>query len=1278
MRKIILCILSSLMIIVASCRKDPEVPGGVLNPTNDDTVTWQEGMLPGVFSVGEDVHVYFSQGNLQFQASTNTWRFAERQWEIVGENNSNVSQSYQGWIDLFGWGTSGYDHGAVCYQPWNTMEDFSCYYAYGQEEYNLYDQSGQADWGYNAISNGGDETGVWRTLTHDEWEYLFDTRNTFSGIRYAKAIVNGVKGVILLPDSWSSSFFALNAPNTSDANYSSNVISLSEWSVLEQRGAVLLPAAGGRNGTSVSVVDSCGYYWSASFDSSSEAWLLSFRDSNLNAVNNYRYYGFSVRLVRSAQDHTFSINVTANPADGGIVSGGGNYELGDDCTLTATANEGYIFVYWTDNGEVVSTDAEYTFMVIASKELVANFVPIYHEPMNALRGLFSVSDDRQVCFSTGNLQYRASTRTWRFAPNQYDRIGEDNANISEFYDGWIDLFGWGTSGYNHGAECYQPWSTSSNSSYYYVYGSSSYHLYDQTGQADWGYAVSVQEGNASLGWRTLTEEEWRYLFEERNTVSDIRYVQAEVKGVNGVILLPDNWNTNYYNLNYLGGYSSNIINVATWTLLEQHGAVFLPAAGQRFETSVNYLGYVGHYWSSSSYDISQAKYVNLSNSYVGVGTDSRSNGNSVRLVLTPQESTHGFINVTSNPLGGGVVTGEGVYPLDAECTLVATANMGFSFTSWMENGAIVSTDPTYTFTVTGSRNLVAVFVLSGDDENGILKGFFSVAVDRQVQFSKGNLQYQASSNTWRFAEHQWDVVGEDNNNISQSYNGWIDLFGWGTSGWNNGNTYYQPWDYNNANAEYGPVGKFDLVDDFANSDWGVYNAISNGGNQPGIWRTMEQMEWDYLLFSRNTVSGIRFAKAQVNGTNGLVLLPDDWNANEFPLNNTNAQSAQFASNPISLAQWNILEQQGAVFLPASGYRNENTVANVGSSCAYWTTWFYTANTAYYVNGTNTNLNAAVTGFRPYGRSVRLVYSPLPISQEHLLEVTTTEITNVTSNAATCSGNVVAENLHFVLESGICWSVDANPTIEGNHSATSSPMLGVFSKKITDLNPGVTYHVRAYAKNKDQVFYGADKTFVTEVVVTTSEPTSITSFAAILRGSVSSMGMVSERGMCWSTSSTPTIEGVHQEATSSGSGSFSVKVTDFTPGTAYYVRAYAITDYGVVYGNEITFVTRAEVTTAVPYDITATSAICGGEVVSDPATIIEMGICWGTNVSPTVAGNHIAYSTVAPGTFTLMINGLEPEKPYHVRAYVTNSSGTSYGKSLVFTTLPASASPRIGR
>jgi hypothetical protein len=251
------------------------------------------------------------------------------------------------------------------------------------------------------------------------------------------------------------------------------------------------------------------------------------------------------------------------------------------------------------------------------------------------------------------------------------------------------------------------------------------------------------------------------------------------------------------------------------------------------------------------------------------------------------------------------------------------------------------------------------FATSKNWPDGILPGVFSVSYGKRIQFSQGNLQYQASTNTWRFAENQWDVVGAnyggvgygnvyengvkcDNRETSSTYSGWIDLFGWGTSGYHyNGDSYnvnYQPWSTSSSNLNnsynkygYGPstnMTSTDLTGSSANYDWGVYNRISNGGNQSGRWRTLaggyySTEEWNYLFNIRATSSGIRYAKAQVNGINGVILLPDDWSPGIYDLHNHD-YDAEYDSNIITQLIWNtVLEPSGAVFLPAAGRREGN-------------------------------------------------------------------------------------------------------------------------------------------------------------------------------------------------------------------------------------------------------------------------------------------------------------------------------------------------------------------
>ena len=269
------------------------------------------GAINGKFTINDNGdQIYFSQGNLQYQASTNTWKFAESQYDYIGDANSNISSSYDGWIDLFGWGTSGYhdtnDPYNVNYQPWSSSDslldnDYNIY-GYGPStnmpDMNLTGTSANYDWGvYNPISNGGNTVNQWRTLTQPEWNYILNIRNTPSGIRFAKAQVNEVNGVILLPDDWTTDTYNLNNTNSIGAYYSSNVINASQWATIENVGGVFLPAAGGRFGTTVADVGSTGFYWLSSSNSSCCAYYVYIYYAGIYNVNYRRYLGRSVRLV---------------------------------------------------------------------------------------------------------------------------------------------------------------------------------------------------------------------------------------------------------------------------------------------------------------------------------------------------------------------------------------------------------------------------------------------------------------------------------------------------------------------------------------------------------------------------------------------------------------------------------------------------------------------------------------------------------------------------------------------------------------------------------------------------------------------------------------------------------------------------------------------------------------------------------------------------------------------------------------------------------------------
>ena len=251
-----------------------------------------EGAVAGLFSVSSTEQVFFSKGNLQYQASTNTWRFAENQFDYVGGastggtiyyngvkcSNSEISSTYSGWIDLFGWGTGN--------SPTLASTNDS--------DYDIF-----IDWGINKISNGGNAANNWRTLTKDEWEYLYSRRTNASQLR-GWACVNNIFGYIFLPDSWSLPSGLSFVPN--GGLFVTNSYSVSGWAKMESAGAVFLPMAGYRVGVSLSSGGGqigTGHYWSYSPSSSYDfAFVRSLTSHNQEISNCDKYEGRSVRLVQ--------------------------------------------------------------------------------------------------------------------------------------------------------------------------------------------------------------------------------------------------------------------------------------------------------------------------------------------------------------------------------------------------------------------------------------------------------------------------------------------------------------------------------------------------------------------------------------------------------------------------------------------------------------------------------------------------------------------------------------------------------------------------------------------------------------------------------------------------------------------------------------------------------------------------------------------------------------------------------------------------------------------
>ncbi|MCQ2294976.1 MAG: hypothetical protein MJZ67_04920 [Bacteroidales bacterium] len=257
-----------------------------------------QGSLPGIFSVSTTNRVKFSQGNLQYRPRVKTWRFSTNQYDIAGSANNNVvMMAYcNSWVDLFGYGTSGWDGGAGRYMPYETSTNDSEY----TESTDGDDLSGlyaNADWGfYNRIINGGNQAGIWRTLTYSEWTYLLTLRPNATMLRGMATVVS-TAGYVLLPDNWTCPA-GLTFVNTNDS-FLTNVYSAEDWALMEAAGAVFLPAAGSRNGSSTSSINALGNYWTSSHIDGSHAYSFHIGAGD-NAMQNTMNYstGCSVRLVR--------------------------------------------------------------------------------------------------------------------------------------------------------------------------------------------------------------------------------------------------------------------------------------------------------------------------------------------------------------------------------------------------------------------------------------------------------------------------------------------------------------------------------------------------------------------------------------------------------------------------------------------------------------------------------------------------------------------------------------------------------------------------------------------------------------------------------------------------------------------------------------------------------------------------------------------------------------------------------------------------------------------
>ena len=662
------------------------------------------------------------------------------------------------------------------------------------------------DWGNNVIN--GVPAGTWHTLSSDEWYYLLCKRPNAATL-FALATVDTVHGLIILPDDWTTPDGLTFTPSTekglqpseqnyiskTEDGYSHNVYTREQWQALEQAGAVFLPAAGMRASLTMYETNYCGYYWSS----------------------------------------TKYVNI---------------FEPGTDTEMA----EAILFT-----PSHVYSQSPLNIAEGRSVRLVCDYVEVIesaYEPQP-----ITVSTHKQVLFSHGNLRYIQSAKQWTFADLQSDIVGKANMIDIVTLGDTIDLFGWSTT--NAGA----PFGISTSIDKVNYRGDF----------VDW--AVNTIGTDSANTWRTLTKDEWIHILFYRDRAAELAGMGGILLAgdtVHGLIILPDNWDTKampalkplatngmtteagvYQDRALVDHYQDNVYTPALWNRMEAAGAVFLPAAGDRF-TSVSNVNVYGNYWASTPiYTVDRAGGINFHGSAYGskvaaAGGGARHNGHSVRLVK----------DISVVPVSvyqpRAISIGKNQYAAFAPANLQYTQSTGaFSFAPVQhyilgeDNASLSSSEEVL-------ADVVDLFGWSSD-ANNVFYGAWGMSA------SVYNNNYQGEFRDWGT-----NVIGTDTANTwrTPTKDEWEYIF------------LHRP----NAARLFG---------------MGMVDSVSGIIILPDVW---------------HTPAGVTFTPNTQNTDYNLTLTENGLTYTQ------NGDYSPFALNPYTLEQWHRMEAAGAVFLPAAGIR----------------------------------------------------------------------------------------------------------------------------------------------------------------------------------------------------------------------------------------------------------------------------------------------------------------------------------------------------------------------
>ena len=385
---------------------------------------------------------------------------------------------------------------------------------------------------------------------------------------------------------------------------------------------------------------------------------------------NYPMVGGNIQTI-SIAPNTYTVTVAANPSNAGTVTGGGTYNQGQSCTVSATANTGYTFTNWTENGNVVSSNATYTFNVEGNRNLIANFtentytITVSANPSNGGTatggGTFTYGQSCTVT-ATANTAYTFSNWT------ENGNVVSSNANYTFTVNSNRTLVA------NFTENTYTITVSANPSNGGTATGGGTF-TYGQnctvTATANTGYTFTNWTENGNV---VSNNADYTFTVEgNRNLVANFTAITYTIT----VSANPSNSGTTSGGGTYTHGQSCTVI-----------------------ATSAD--GYTFMNWTENG------SVVSTDANYSFIVTNNRS---LVANFEEQQPDTYN-INVSPNPNIGGTVTGGGNYNAGQQCTVTATANTGYTFANWTENGEVVTTNASYTFIVTGNRTLVANFTLN--------------------------------------------------------------------------------------------------------------------------------------------------------------------------------------------------------------------------------------------------------------------------------------------------------------------------------------------------------------------------------------------------------------------------------------------------------------------------------------------------------------------------------------------------------------------------------------